>query len=84
LKYLVILIVVLAVFWALTRVRDRVPPPSQRKRPGTGADADATPAVMVRCEHCGLHLPRDEALPGPETGFYCSDAHRRLGPARRA
>lgn len=81
-KYLVILIVVLAVFWALTRVRDRVPPPPQRKRPGAGADA--TPAVMVRCEHCGLHLPRDEALPGPETGFYCSDAHRRLGPARRA
>lgn len=81
-KYLLILLVALAVVWWLTRIRDRVPPPS-RRTPQAPA-ADDKPAVMVRCEHCGLHLPRDEALPGPESGFYCSDAHRRLGPARSA
>jgi uncharacterized protein len=79
LKYLLILIVVVAVVWWLTRLRDRVPPP-RGGRPAAGADDK--PALMVRCEHCGLHLPRDEALPGAEAGFYCSDAHRRLGPTR--
>ena len=80
-KYLIILLVVLAVVWWLTRIRDRVPPPPPRATREAGGDK---PAVMVRCEHCGLHLPRDEALPGPESGFYCSDAHRRLGPVRRS
>ena len=81
-KYLLILLVVLAVVWWLTRIRDRVPPPTPRSKPRT--EADGKPAVMVRCEHCGLHLPREEALPGPESGFYCSDAHRRLGPVHRS
>jgi uncharacterized protein len=31
---------------------------------------------MVRCAHCGLHLPATDALPGPG-GVYCSAAHRR-------
>jgi uncharacterized protein len=30
---------------------------------------------MLSCAHCGLHLPRDEALPG-RGGVFCSEAHR--------
>jgi uncharacterized protein len=30
---------------------------------------------MVACAHCGVHLPRDEALPG-RGGVFCGDAHR--------
>jgi len=32
---------------------------------------------MVRCRHCGLNIPRSEAL--AEGGrWYCSEDHRRL------
>jgi len=30
-------------------------------------------AAMVRCERCGVFLPRTDALPSP-TGFVCGDA----------
>jgi uncharacterized protein len=30
---------------------------------------------MLSCAHCGVHLPRDEALPG-RGGVFCDAAHR--------
>ena len=33
---------------------------------------------MVRCAHCGLHLPENEAVSADGVHF-CSDAHKRLG-----
>jgi uncharacterized protein len=37
-------------------------------------------AQMVRCARCAVFVPVAEAL--PEGGkYYCSDEHRRLGPA---
>jgi uncharacterized protein len=30
---------------------------------------------MLACAHCGVHLPRDEALPG-RGGVFCGEAHR--------
>jgi uncharacterized protein len=47
------------------------------RRPGTGATraGPATPQPMIACAHCGVHLPRDEALPG-RGGVFCGDAHR--------
>lgn len=39
-----------------------------------------TPAVgevMVRCEHCGLNVPKSEALADGDQWF-CSEGHRRL------
>lgn len=45
--------------------------------PATGA-----PEAMVRCAHCGIHLPRSEALlQGGQT--WCSQEHARLGPAAK-
>jgi uncharacterized protein len=32
---------------------------------------------MVRCVHCGVHLPRSESITS-EGEFFCSDEHRRL------
>ena len=50
---------------------------------GPGGDADPraraeAAAQLVRCAHCGMHLPRSEAC---EAGglLYCSDEHARLG-----
>ena len=33
---------------------------------------------LVRCAHCGVHLPRAEARPAAGA-LYCSDEHARLG-----
>ena len=33
---------------------------------------------MVRCEHCGLHLPLGNAI-RDGTQWYCSREHQRLG-----
>jgi len=42
------------------------------RQPGRPAES------MVRCAHCGIHLPRSEALMlGGET--WCSQEHARLG-----
>jgi uncharacterized protein len=35
----------------------------------------AAPGHMVRCAHCGLYVPRDEALHSGELDFCCA-AHR--------
>jgi uncharacterized protein len=48
-------------------------------RRGDAAPAARKPAgepqAIVACMHCGVHLPRDEALPG-RGGVFCGDAHR--------
>jgi uncharacterized protein len=35
----------------------------------------AAPQPMLACAQCGVHLPRDEALPG-RGGVFCGEAHR--------
>jgi len=84
-KFLLLVLVIVAAAWWIGRSRRRVPPPS---RPDAvrrdGADPRRAPgaAEMVACAHCGLHVPRQEALPGPDGVVFCSDAHRRAGAAR--
>lgn len=36
---------------------------------------------MVRCAHCGVHVPASEALPSEER-WYCSRLHLEQGPKR--
>lgn len=71
-KYLLFLVAVLVLFWLLRSSwrRARKPPPA----PAAPA-ADESPQPMLSCAHCGLHLPRDDALPG-RGGVFCGDAHR--------
>ncbi len=74
-KYLLVLLVVGLGLWMLisrARLGQRKPPSSQAPKTG--------PLAMVQCAHCGLHLAATEALP-EGSRLYCSDAHRRLGPA---
>ena len=68
-KYLVVLLVIVLVLW-LARAARRTPLP--RKPP-----PERPPAIedMVRCAHCGVHLPRSEALPG-RGGLFCGAPHR--------
>ncbi|MCQ6259868.1 PP0621 family protein [Pseudomonas hefeiensis] len=48
--------------------------------PNAPRERDAPP--MVRCAHCGVHLPRDRAL-ALEQQWYCSQAHLEQGPGTR-
>lgn len=69
-KFILVLVAIVALLWLLRGVRRRVPPP---------APAPAKPAApqpILACAHCGVHLPRDEALPG-RGGVFCGDAHRQ-------
>jgi len=36
-------------------------------------------ALMVRCAHCGVHLPQDRALSSRQE-WYCTQAHLEQGP----
>jgi uncharacterized protein len=72
-KFLIVLLVVVVAGWLLLRGRRRDLPEARRAPPG------ALPQAMVQCRHCGVHLPRNEAI-GEEGASYCSEAHRLAGP----
>lgn len=38
--------------------------------------------TMVRCAHCGVHLPRDRAL-SQRQEWYCTQQHLEQGPKPR-
>ncbi len=72
-KFLLLLIAVFVLLWLLRGSWRRT-----RRPPGGPASDAQTPAELqpiLACAQCGLHLPRDEALPG-RGGVFCSDAHR--------
>lgn len=83
LKFLLVLLVVGIGVWSLvSRLRGPRPGrPADAAKPAENKPAENKPAVMAECAHCGLHLPAADAL-AEGARLYCSDAHRRLGPAR--
>lgn len=70
-KYLVLLIV-LVLFYAYWRKQNRPSTPPTRKAP----PPLAPPQDMVACQHCGLHLPRSEALTSGERHYCCAEHQR--------
>jgi uncharacterized protein len=72
-KYLLVLLVVVVALWLWRRNRREEMEEAARKTPPpTGA-----PRAMVRCAHCGLHLPAADAIAGAGADVYCSAAHRQ-------
>ena len=72
-KFVLVVLAILALLWLLRRsLRGAAPPPQPPARPSAGAE----PTPMLACAQCGMHLPRDEALPG-RGGVFCGDVHRR-------
>lgn len=80
-KYLIIIIVVLAVVWLVSRSRSRTSV-HEEKAPRGGADR---PAIenMVTCAYCQVHLPKSDALPG-RGGYFCDAAHRAAHESKEA
>jgi len=69
-KILIFLVAVVLLLWLLRKSSTRRAPP-----PAAPRDPAATPQPMLACAQCGVHLPRDEALPG-RGGVFCGEAHR--------
>jgi uncharacterized protein len=73
---LIRLLAIAAIFWLLYRLiltllaKGRRPAAADKSRP-----ADAAIATMVRCAHCGLHVPQGEALQSGDH-YYCSKEHQ--------
>ena len=70
-KFALLIFSVLALVWLLRAAsRRRVRPPDPRA-PAKHPQAQA----MLACSHCGVLMPRDEALPG-RGGVFCGTEHR--------
>ena len=69
-KIIIFLVAVFLLLWLLRGGSSRRKPPQP---PATGNVAEPQP--MLACAKCGVHLPRDDALPG-RGGVFCSEAHR--------
>ncbi|MEJ6020967.1 PP0621 family protein [Ramlibacter sp. PS4R-6] len=72
-KILLVIAVVFAVIWFLRGARTASRGEGEPKRPA----APPAPQDMVECPVCRVHLPRADALPGPDGQLYCCAEHRQ-------
>ena len=70
-RLLLLLVIFIAIYLLLKYYRKRV-----RKDDAPGASASGQAQDMVRCAHCGVHLPQHESILAGDQR-YCSEAHRR-------
>jgi uncharacterized protein len=73
-----VLLALVVAWWLFGRKKSRGADSPAARRPDK---ASARVDDMVACAHCGVHLPRAEALAEGDA-VYCGDEHRRLGPRR--
>ncbi len=70
-------VIIAIVYWLLRSYRKRLPgkgaPKESDQREGVPGHAED----MVRCVHCGVHLPKRESIQA-DGKFYCGEAHRRI------
>jgi uncharacterized protein len=66
---------VFGVLWLLKgRRRKGGDAPARRQQ-----EAPAKPQAMLACAHCGVHIPKTQAL-SQDQQWYCSQAHLEQGP----
>ena len=68
-KLILIVLVFALAWWLLKSYRKSI----ARDEPPRAA----APEDMVRCAHCGVHLPRSESH-AADGSFFCSEEHLRL------
>ena len=77
-KYLVILVLALAVIWLWQGKRRASLAEKARKQQAPQAsskDRALQTTEVIACDVCAVHMPLKEALTGGR-GVYCSEAHR--------
>ena len=68
-KIILLVLGLILVVWLVRSYRRRV---DRSDNPGPAAQSEN----MVRCAHCGVHLPRSESLT-TQGSYYCSAEHQR-------
>lgn len=71
--WVLVIIAVLFITRLITHKKNNVRPRNDRAPAPKGAEQ------MVRCAHCGIYLPRSEALMSNDH-TWCSLDHAKLGP----
>jgi uncharacterized protein len=70
---ILLLIAIGFVAWAVLRAYQR-----SLNKPPAPPRTEVTAEDMVRCAHCGVNLPRSEAI-FSAGDFYCTPEHKQLG-----
>ena len=76
-RFLLLVVLIVVAVWVIRRALVRVKQGGQGGMPAPGG----TQGDLVKCAHCGTHLPLAEARAVGDR-LYCSDEHARLGPGR--
>ena len=80
-KYLLVFAVLWVAIWLWRKNRREEMREAEREQKAARAQrppaAPAAPQAMLRCAHCGVHLPASDAIAGPGETVYCSAAHRQ-------
>jgi len=74
-KFVIVLVAVVALVWLLLGGRSRAARGPVRRAPSAPKGPARAAEGMVACAHCGIHLPQSEAL-SLGTRVFCSAAHR--------
>jgi uncharacterized protein len=74
-KFVIVLLAVVALVWLLLGGRSRATRGSVRPAPPVSKGAARAPEGMVACAQCGVNLPESEAL-RLGSRVFCSAAHR--------
>ena len=77
---LLLLVAVAGVVYALLRNYQRAIA-RQQDQAATPEQPRVVAEDMVRCERCGVHLPRSEGFLS-QGRYFCTDDHLKLGPRR--
>ena len=78
LRVILLTLSIAALVWLLRRafVSD-----ADRTRPGARESGDDAADELVRCAHCGVHVPRIDAQT-QDGRHFCSREHARLGTGK--
>lgn len=75
-KYLVVLLVIVAVLWSMRSTRRA----AEREKPPPKNSPAVAHEAMVECAQCHMHLPQSEAVQGTggDGEWFCGEPHRVL------
>jgi uncharacterized protein len=82
-RLILLTVAVLVFVWLLRRA---LAGRKSHRGPGRAGRPDVPPPELVACAHCGVHLPKNEAVPSRDPDavapgpYFCSEDHMRRGP----
>lgn len=72
-RILIVIGLTIAIVWWLRKGRSPHTPKTR---------TPPAPQALLRCAHCGVMVPADEAFRDPQNRAYCSPAHLTQGNAK--